>query len=284
MEKIDLITRLNCISKVEESHKELYDMFNSIPHMKHLIMPCILKKGIKIIRLRINEGNYLYMNKSEISYPPSECVRDYGRANIPGNPMFYGAIHSGGEIGKYSEVTVLTETSSLLENNDWIGTKRLTYSVWTTMKDLNLIALPFSEGYKKPCDEIISFRKQWDNEQKKYDINDQTLRLKEYMSNEIKNRYSDPKDYFMIANYIYFMLDSNNDTQDFDGILYPSTSIDGNGLNIALKPKSVDHDLKFEGGVLCEFKREEKGTSYLYPIKDIKETNHSGDFEYSIYK
>ncbi|MDR1680010.1 MAG: hypothetical protein LBR81_09605 [Prevotellaceae bacterium] len=275
--------KLNILDIYTEPVKELYDIFHSVPENEHLVLSFTLAKNNKIIRLRINEQDKLFFNKSELSYPPNEFVLSYGRTNLPKHSMFYGSVFPNSydqEKDPNLRMVVAAEVSAMLRNTSSEGIEKQTYSVWITKDDLKLIALPFSSKYENPCKAIEDIQNHWNSLISKFGVSQEAKDLAKFMSNEIAKEVSNHKEYFIIANYIYYLLYINNETKKYDGIIYPTVPLQGAGFNIALKSEIVDAKLQFiQAGEGHMIKRKMEST--ILCVKDLKLINENGDLSYS---
>lgn len=277
-----IIDRLKSISPSESSIDELYEIFDLV--QTPLIMPLKLPVDNKIIRLRPNKTGEVFTCKSDLSYPPSSIVKTYGRANIPGFPMFYGAIFSENknvENATTPRVVVLSEVSDFFRDSEREGKEIQTYSVWKTKDELRLIAFPFSENYNNPCDKIIQINNQWEKLIGNYYCYDDSVLLAQFMSDEIRKDVTNEKGYFLLAHYIHCLMYQNQLSTYFDGILYPTVKGEGNGFNIALKPEVVDKSLHLIGVHECLLAKKKGNTPMLLPYREGAISCNSTDIVYS---
>lgn len=227
----------------------LYKLFKSVSDDR-LILRFQLPLGTKVIRMRVNERGKLFLNKDELSYPPMSCEQKFGRANIPGHPMFYGSFFAQDVFSPEPRMIVLTEVSNNILDKTSSLVERQTYALFIVQEDLKLIAFPFIGSYDRPCSDIQKLQNQW-NSIDKGGISYDSVELMTYMSNQIATKFSSNSDYPILANYIYYLLYINEGTKDIDGIIYPTVRMDGNGFNLAIKPKSTDTKLRFIQATEC---------------------------------
>lgn len=245
-------SRLENIECNEDNLSTLYNLFKSVDEYSIPIIRYHMLQGTELIRCRINMPGRHFTKISELSYPPINCVKKYGRANVPYNPMFYCSVFSDtvNENAPYPRVVSLLETS-FIANSQMSGIERSTCSKWVANKSLNLIALPFSFKYDRPIESIKKIQAEWHNLISGYQIDKDGLELIEFMSEEIAKDTSNSIEYFKIANFIFYLLRINPKTKDVDGVIYPSVKVGGEGFNLVLKPEVVDNKLAFEGASLC---------------------------------
>ena len=243
--------RLDEIVCSEENTDKLYSIFNSVDGNSLPLINISIDVGGFVIRQRINDTGKDFSKISDLSYPPASCCKRYGRANLPFHPVFYCSFFPGDPNAPYPRYITLLETSSFALDMNSVGIERSTCTRWDIIKKLNLIALHFSDNYKRSISDIEQIKLGWKNEIAKATINKDALDLVNYMSNEIAIKVKDEIEYFKIANFVFYLLYINNKTKQADGIIYPSVAAAGEGFNIALKTESVDNKLKFVSASLC---------------------------------
>lgn len=67
-------------------------------------------------------------------------------------------------------------------------------------------------------------------------------------------------EYLKIANFVNYLLNINVKTKGVEGIIYPSVSGVGAGLNVAIKPSIADVKIRFVG---ASFIKNEKKSHIL---------------------
>ena len=100
------------------------------------------------------------------------------------------------------------------------------------------------------------------------------------MSKKISEEVSENKEYFIIANFVYYLLYLNEKTKNADGIMYPSVPAGGHGFNVVIKPESVDEKLEFAGSALC-YLAKNKDKSYLMVTNQSTLINEDGFITYT---
>ena len=242
---MDIEKALDLINKNEEPLSNLYAIFNSVK----TVLPILILKvpqSRNLIRVRVNRPyNKQFSNIAELKEPPSKNT-GYQRANLPGLPMFYASVlsHTDSIEGKNLTPRLVTiyETSTFAKNTDSSGIERVTFSSWSTIGELRLFALPFF-NYLKPCDEVKSLIRESELLFNNYDFASDAIALAKAMSLELSKEFLDGgTQYFIIANFVHWFLSNN---KEFDGIIYPSVQLKGEGLNIAIKPNVAEQKLRF---------------------------------------
>lgn len=261
----------------EEGIDELYVIFYEICKENLPLVIFEMEVGTYIVRQRINEKYKDFKNAHQLSYPPCDLVH-YGRANIPGHPMFYGSAYGASDTVLPRIVTLL-ETSEFAQDPETCGIERATFGRWDVIDKLQLIALPFSTSYEKPIPEIMQIQNDWNTQIINANIYKDAMSLVEYMSDEIAKKTNSDMEYFKIANFVYFLLYINENTKGYDGIIYPSVAARGEGYNIALKPETVDAKLQFSTALLCYLVKN-KGKECLDNVKHSISKSPDGSLVY----
>lgn len=269
---------LDSIDPKEENVEVLYKMFDEIFEHGLPIIRMFFPAGTSFLRQRINENDKMFTQISELSYPPADKTTHYGRANIPYNPMFYCCtFRKGSNKMPAPRLVALLETSDFAKDVESIGIERATCSKWISLKDLSLISLPFSEAYKRPCDDIKLINKSWQEYSVKNNINTESLELLEYMSNEIAKHFDNSQDYFKVAHFVHYLMRIHPKTMEADGMIYPSVPAEGEGFNVVLKPEVADRYLKFDNASLC-YMAKNKMQMRVMTVNHAKV--HNGKIEY----
>lgn len=243
-ERLELI---NSSQQIEELYSIFYSIDEGIVPLIHFNM----EVGTYVIRQRINNKDKEFTTISELTYPPISACKRYGRANIPYHPMFYCCTFADDFTSPLPRYVSILETSDFVKSKETIGIERSTCSRWDVIERLDLLALPFSTEYERTIPIIKQIQDEWEVVKQEKGINNEALELVEYMSNEIAKDITNNDGYFKIANFIYYLLYINEQTKEIDGIIYPSVAAAGEGINIVLKPETVDKKLKFSVASLC---------------------------------
>lgn len=205
-----------------------------------------IHEGYPIFRARINRNGEIFTSEKDISYRTDfERITEYGRANIPHQSMFYGAIESS-EI-EYPRIVNLFELSELFRiPNDNDGEVIMTVGKWRIKKEFQVIEMVFNkENIENNIDIKKSFEYQRDLMLK--DHPEQIMQIEnvlEFFSDEFaKKNIKGDFDYKISTAYMNLVLNQRN---DLHGITYPSVRTDNKANNIALFPDSVENFLELE--------------------------------------
>lgn len=143
---------LQFLSEIRDGleHVDYKLIFTSIADLRDKFVPtALLKKGWTVERVRINRDKETFNSENQISYISDKGVLEkhvgFGRANIPGQSIFYGSIITKNT--PQPRVAAYFETSELVKNlNDHEDVEEtFTLSRWRVIEDVELIDMIFSE-------------------------------------------------------------------------------------------------------------------------------------------
>lgn len=208
------------------------------------LMPILLLKDQRVLRTRPNEED-VFGFIHELSYPPAEFART-DRASLSGSPMFYATAFTK-NVNKtlaYPRIVSAIEAMSLLRTKKMGGIKCMTQSVWYVKSPIHLFAFPFSNKYKRACEEIGILNDGW----KSCVLNHHSKESIEFFTyiGDLMAETNASCLYDITATCVDYILAHFN----FDGIIYPSVPVEGQGLNICLKPSVVDDNIEFADAVI----------------------------------
>jgi len=230
-----------------------------------------LFRGYRVTAPRFEKGIYLYrgricekpQNIKEISYPPSETIKSYGRANNVGESFFYAAT---------------ARAVPFFELNIKKG-QYLALSRWKTTDKLLLNHI----GFSKECKEYLSSNRTLDDI---YDFvkstkarSDLNALVHDYLSFKFSKAVNFGEErYYKLTIAISRKL---FESEIFSGLLYPTITMTGNADNIVLKRNFVDQSLEFKSVESIEIK-EAKDRKYDIQVLDsATKVNEKGDLLWS---
>ncbi len=203
-----------------------------------------LLRGYALTAPKIPPGTYLYRgricqkpkNIKEMTYPPTETVKECGRANTAGETFFYAA--AAREVPFFE-----------------LGAKKgehIALSRWRTTDTLFVNHIGFSKkcgeqlGSNRKLDEIYDFVK---STRAHGDLN---LLVHDYLALKFsKSIMPGEEQYYRLTIAISRKLFKSD---LFSGLLYPAIAMAGNADNIVLKKEFVDKSLEFKSIEYIEIK------------------------------
>lgn len=225
----------------------------------------------KVTVPRFERGLYLYRGRTckqpknikEITYPPAEIVKRYGRANSIGETFFYAAT---------ARAVPFFELN--LKKGDYIALSR-----WKTTDKLLVNHIGFSKECReylrsnRTLDEIYDFVK---STKSHGDLNSLVHDYLAYKFSKLVN--SGEEHYYKLTIAISRKLFKSD---IFSGLLYPTIAITGNADNILLKKDFVDTNLELKSVEYIEIKEARDRKYDIQVVDSATKINEKGDLLWS---
>jgi hypothetical protein len=206
----------------------------------------LLKKGTEFFRARKNPifQQNKFSKLSEISLRDKSSVKAFGRANIPGQSVFYAALD---RLTAAREVTqwqinemglLLRKGISLIDYHPF--TQFMTISKWVSKVDL-LIMTPYEIVSTPICafeEALANLEKSYVIDRTKYIISEKLV-LDFFNAEFCKTEIKGENDYFFSAYYSNLFYKSIG-AKEKSGLMYLSIANDLDGKNIAIPSNNVD--------------------------------------------
>ena len=200
-----------------------------------------LHKGESIDRVRLNGKTDFFKSQGEISYIKDPFVidnylKEFGRANKPHEPLFYGALRSS-QI-QHNRLTAYFETSEMIHDTEFVNLEGelFTVSRWEVQKELIIAEIVFSDdALKNNPDTRHSFKNQF-KQLNESEHREMALRQLQLFSNEYSRKAKSHHDYKISVAYSDLLLNEYG----VDAITFPSVKSGYQGQNIVFKPEAVD--------------------------------------------
>lgn len=262
---MDIIEQLKTI-KEKNNISELYEIYEYFFRPPVSVIPIKIRKGEKIVRVRSNDKKWKHFKNAKDLFCPPPIKAETRRANIANHPIFYGAKFIADSDALLPRAIVLYETSKFARDTNSEGIQRLTYSVWKVMEEMTLILVPFGENYDKLNIKLKELEVQWRELINRVNFEEDKLKICEFISAEFSK---DNSDYFFTSHYSHFAC--NILSREHAGIAYPTVKLGGDGLNVAIKPESVEKKLQLVGATECYLiKRKDEDKDYVANVYDAK--------------
>lgn len=205
------------------------------------LIPVMLLKDQKVLRTRPN-GDDFFSYVYELSYPPAEYART-DRASLAGKPMFYASAFTknANKTHAYPRIVSALETITLLRSKGATGVKCMTQSLWNVNDNIHMFAFPFSEKYKRACEEIGMLKSGWETLLRE-SYSKESIEFFTYIG-DLMAEINTSCLYDVTATCVDYILTHFK----FEGVLYPSVPLEGEGINICLKTNVVDDKITFAG-------------------------------------
>jgi hypothetical protein len=234
------------------------DTFVTIP-ICHIQM----KKGTVIFRGRKNDGIKPFERLDEIGLKPKDKVFSFGRANVPGESVFYACTNEETVVREVTQWYINDNgraqdllTRGLMQSGFSPKTSFMTISAWHVKEDLNLALLFNADSAKRSpaIQEVTNERKmpidgQSDRYHKSFHM------ILDFFSDEFGHlNVKQELEYLYSAYYayeIYHQANGKNPVLKLDGVKYASIANDYRGENIAICESAFNNKIDFLGANLC---------------------------------
>lgn len=232
----------------------------------------MLKSGFYVDRIRINNENELFYSEKEISYREDLYnIKSYGRANLTGQSLFYGAFES--ENIKHPRFVNLIETSEIfreIEKYSELDKKfYATLGRWELVNETEVLEIIFDKNIIEKSEENKKSYEYHLQKLSTIENKDEFQKILEFFSSEFaKKRIESDNDYKLSAIYFNLALMSN---QSIAGVKYPSVKSDYLGYNLALLPNALERNFRLKNVVLLEIDKKGMNTT-------VKSVNSVDDF------
>ena len=201
--------------------------FTGIRHFK-----VTFRKGSCIYRCRPNEEIDFFGLVDDLKYPPAKRILDFGRCNLPQQPVFYAS-----EFEWNSFIELMHALDKRVPDN---MNAPVTVGEWVLQQDLEMVVVlnPDNKGtmarymslFQSDFDEVI-------NREPAEEIEGLRLFFHFIAEAYARSAVDDQDVYKLTSAYsdIVFGMDR------VDGIIYPSVQYHHHGINYALKPSVLDN-------------------------------------------
>ncbi len=262
----NIIKSLNSLHYETCSEQEIYNLFISLGTGSAILAnyyPAINKYPPNFFtRATIYNPNLETITKvSRLSYPPAEINYRFGgyqRASTPYKSMFYGTrLQSLEPNDLYSSIkTCLKET--IVDYNELLKDgKKVMISLWQTVSQIKLFAIFQNDQFLLKnihMAEVNEAYQLWLTSTPK-NLQEDTHKIlnfiAEHFSIPVGRDYHLYKPSAVISQYLIDRLAMFN--HYIDGVVFPSTKVEGQELNIAIKPMSADFKLSCSNIMDCTF-------------------------------
>lgn len=241
-----------------------------------------------LIGFQVPENTYIYRIRptekkpftktSQISYNP--ICKNFGRANKPNYPIFYGAIQVPS-----MENPIFTNTAEILHvlknggHSDSIESTSFTIGKWKLKNKLPVVPMIFH-------DEFLMKNNLFNPLNENYAIenieNNKNIEIVKFIANEFaKHDINYPDDYKISAAFSEIIFKGYKDLRE--AIIYPSVRASGNGYNIALTPNFTEKYLSLTEVRVFRIK-DKKGIGHITFEKKSENIKSDGTFELIDFK
>ena len=213
--------------------------------------------GNIVYRIRPNENEGSFKTISDLSYKPKKFNNTFQRASHPQQTMFYGSIiplanqQSKIDAGRIIAIAEGSKLFRAKDNED--GRETVTFGMWRLQDTVSLATIlhPDIEKNISPfARERAAVFMEWLS---KYpEIEEQAKAILAFYAEEFAKlvEIGEP-DYNYLHSAILTDFFLRNSKQNFHGVCYPSTRVEGEGINVAIHPDFVNAHMRLEGAMEC---------------------------------
>lgn len=199
-----------------------------------------IPKGTLISRIRPSKDTPFHI-ESQISYNPNP--ENFGRANKPNEPVFYGSMQGPEMINSLD--TNVWEWLNILNNKpigEVVFPLSFTAGFWEIQEDLPTAPIIYNNSERK---KIKLFEPLFEKYEKHSGVTELSSEIIKFLALEFsKTSTSSPNDYKLTA--AFSELVSSRIGNKVPSILYPSVRTKDNGYNLAISPLGVKKYLKLK--------------------------------------
>jgi hypothetical protein len=275
---LDFIDKLRGVSlsdiSLQELDKLIDDVFHVIPFSE-----AVIPKDTFLYRARVNKKDERFLNLDQLTLRKHEDVKNYGRANQPGESIFYCSTNMNLACGE-----VLQDMKYAFQPK--YEARYATVSVWKTLQAIKVAPLYYSENVAKVRKDIAAFKDGNKKQQREWnkvshatlDVSDIIMEFfcDEFSKSDIKSE----NDYKLSVSYTIRLQQANKsialqyENEKFNGILYPSVALKFVGDNVALFDENLYKKIEFHVAyeVVCTHFDFDIGTLnsfFLYEIESL---------------
>lgn len=188
------------------------------------------------------------LDKESFGCKPEELIKDFQRASIPHNSVFYGAV--GDKYPEDGDFIAMLETSKLHRNSLEIGQEEIFVSRWRVSKTINSALICHPDVYvdSNPHGFVNEMQRNYECRLRDYPSETDFIptfdKLVEFVARQFAKKVSEGEN----SQYMISAFFAHHTLKKDDGIVYPSVQVQGNlGYNVALRADVVDTHLEFIG-------------------------------------
>lgn len=234
----------------------LFSKFGKFP-----LMVTDYEPGRIIHRARPVKDGEIVNTVKGLSYKPQENNETYQRASTPKLTMLYGAVippEIDSEEIDNGRITSAMETVSFLRNSKLNGEQRLLYGKWVVKSKISLITILFTRYRNSRNKWMRDLSEEFYKNISSYSFEEQKKfkQINNFYSVEFSKHVGVNEDYKYLVSSLFSLKCTQN---GYDGLVFPSVRTMGLGINVAIKPSTVDDKMELISVLDCKvFKRNKK--------------------------
>lgn len=280
MEIDTVIENLKSLDLSKYPKDEILELFKNVGKIGSIVVT--LHRGKSVMRARPNYNGERFERKSDYSFKPQALNTSYQRASTPNNTMFYATmIPETVEPGELNNMRVvgLMEAIPMLRDKSKSGHQKISFGRWYVKEDINLLAIVQKDKYYQESNytrELVDAYKVFINTAPK-DVIERSSAFTTFLADEF-SKEDIKADYDYMISALYSELATK---RGFDGVIYPSVRVGGQGFNIAITPEATKKMGLYVAGECSIYKLKDhivmgndaiielKGTEENFVLKDM---------------
>jgi RES domain len=247
LKKLDteLISKFQNLDLSKYPAQEVRALIDLLPDQ--LLMGITLNPGQAILRGRPNELNKRYYSRRDSQYVPKERNKSYKRASTPDNTMFYGCVVPTNDKQGYDKWRILVAwecLTNLFNRKTKKGFQKLTYSRWEVIEPITLVAITGHKLFSNPHPYLSELYESLLVTLNNLSVNkEEIIKFTNFFATEFAKEVDDSNEHEYLISSLFT---ESLCRKGFDGVLYPSVKVGGDGFNVALTPDAVDNKLNIK--------------------------------------
>lgn len=205
------------------------------------VMKVTFGEGKPLIRARpMLPSESRFKTKDDFSFKPQRFNKTFQRASTPNRTMFYAStVRENLPPWEFDKTRIigLAESMPWIRDKSLSGLRKIAYGKWLVHEPIYLIAIVNKTGYHNVNSFSREIYSHFLEKSSKFSEGSKNgiIRFHDFLANQFSKEVDIHLEYQISA---FFSEIICNDLQT-DGIMYPSFRMDGNGLNVAIKPNSM---------------------------------------------
>jgi hypothetical protein len=264
-------------------YDKFYYLIDKIPFAMYLKKP-----GNIVYRCRQNINNEIFKCYKQVSYPPKEYVKKYGRANLLHESTFYGCIPSQLKedekaIDAYN-ACVLEADKELLTDIEGVFRKIYTVGKWNTIESQShFVYLPFSHkaflNNAMIRDVMQMFLVSVNGIYPREEVEQIIIPFQKFVALRFSAKKVNINDYILTNAFKNALINYYKAIgAAINGIIYSSPMTDCAAINVALTQEYADNFLKLDKIIMMSCDGLEKRRNFD-GLTDVINVTDKGEFE-----
>ena len=221
-----------------------------------------------IVRGRANYNGEVFTDQREISYNSENKDKiELNRFNRPKESMFYGAVPASDQ-GRLIGTISLESCKELIDDKNTTREQYFTFGKWYIRESFLVLNLCFNDRVVEVNPELKKGIEHYLNDVQKMMPSNSAKFITEYwkfFSALACKKHESDQQYFITTAFMCAVREYYKES--FNGIAYPSSMTENEGVNIVLMPEAVDKYLNLKQVFMYKFSRDPNNPKYYHSGK-----------------